>query len=154
MSSNNPIKLIFFSMCGAAYLKNGLRSILKAMDVNGSKLMSQLLFVMLAIMVSIITLNHIGLETDIITNNLFLIIGSILASFAIAFGLGSRDIIFRLLLGYYSKRNFRIGQNILIDGNKGIIESIDNIAFVVIFEDKKVVYPIKYISNRSIEILN
>lgn len=124
------------------------------MDVNGSKLMSQLLFVMLAIMVSIITLNHIGLETDIITNNLFLIIGSILASFAIAFGLGSRDIIFRLLLGYYSKRNFRIGQNILIDGNKGIIESIDNIAFVVIFEDKKVVYPIKYISNRSIEILN
>lgn len=141
-------------MCGAAYLKNGLRSILKAMDVNGSKLMSQLLFVMLAIMVSIITLNHIGLETDIITNNLFLIIGSILASFAIAFGLGSRDIIFRLLLGYYSKRNFRIGQNILIDGNKGIIESIDNIAFVVIFEDKKVVYPIKYISNRSIEILN
>jgi hypothetical protein len=141
-------------MCGAAYLKNGLRSILKAMDVNGSKLMSQLLFVMLAIMVSIITLNHIGLETDIITNNLFLIIGSILASFTIAFGLGSRDIIFRLLLGYYSKRNFRIGQNILIDGNKGIIESIDNITFVVIFEDKKVVYPIKYISNRSIEILN
>lgn len=124
------------------------------MDVNGSKLMSQLLFVMLAIMVSIITLNHIGLETDIITNNLFLIIGSILASFIIAFGLGSRDIIFRLLLGYYSKRNFRIGQNILIDGNKGIIESIDNITFVVIFEDKKVVYPIKYISNRSIEILN
>jgi hypothetical protein len=141
-------------MCGAAYLKNGLRSILKAMDVNGSKLMSQLLFVMLAIMVSIITLNHIGLETDIITNNLFLIIGTILASFTIAFGLGSRDIIFRLLLGYYSKRNFRIGQNILIDGNKGIIESIDNITFVVIFEDKKVVYPIKYISNRSIEILN
>lgn len=59
-------------MYGAAYLKNGLRSILKAMDVNGSKLMSQLLFVMLAIMVSIITLNHIGLETDIITNNLLL----------------------------------------------------------------------------------
>ena len=99
------------------------------------------------------TLNHIGLETDIITNNLFLIIGSILASFTIAFGLGSKDIIYRLLLGYYSKRNFKIGQKILIDGNIGVIESIDNIAFVVIIDEKKIVYPIKYISNKSIEIL-
>jgi hypothetical protein len=138
---------------GAAYLKKGLRSILKAMDINGSHGISQLLFITLSLMVSIMTLNHIGLETDIITNNLLLITGSILASFALAFGLGSKDIIYRLLLGYYSKRNFQIGQKILIDGNKGIIESIDNIAFVVAFEDKKIVYPIKYISNKNIEIL-
>lgn len=146
--------IFVIGLYGAAYLKNSLRSILKAINVNGSKVISQLLFVILSLMISIITLNHIGLKTDIVTNNLFLISGSILASFTIAFGLGSKDIIFRLLLGFYSKRNFQVGQKIMIDGNKGIIESIDNITFVVAFENRKIVYPIKYISNKNIEILN
>jgi len=146
--------IFVLGLYGAAYLKNSLRSFLKVIDVNGSKLISQILFVVLSLMVFIITLNHIGLNTDIVTNNLFLILGSVLAAFTIAFGLGSKDIILRLLLGFYSKRNFQLGQTIIIDGNKGVIKSIDNITLVVAFEDRKIVYPIKYVSNKNIEILN
>lgn len=141
-------------MYGAAYLKKSIRSLLKAIDINGSKVISQIVFIILTVVVSIMTFNQIGLNTEIITNNLFLIVGAILASFAIAFGLGSKDVILRLLLGFYSKRNFKVGQQIIIDGNKGVIKSIDSITLVVAFDDKKIIYPIKYISNSKIEILN
>jgi hypothetical protein len=44
-------------------------------------------------------------------SNLTLIVGSILLAFNIAFGLGSKDLIKRLLFGYYSPKNLQIGEN-------------------------------------------
>ena len=146
--------LIFvLGIYGANYLKKSLRTLLKAVDINGSKAISNILFIILVIMVSIMALNQAGFNTDIITNNLFLIMGAILAAFTIAFGFGSRDIVYRLLLGFYSKRNFAVGQKIVVDEKEGVIDAIDNISMVVVFNDSKVVYPIKYITNRKIEIL-
>lgn len=145
--------LIFvFGIYGANYLKKTLRTLLKAVDISGSKAISNILFIILVVMVSIMSLNQAGFNTDIITNNLFLILGAVLASFTIAFGFGSRDIVYRLLLGFYSKRNFTVGQRIVIDEKEGVIDAIDNISMVVVFNGNKVVYPIKYIANRKIEI--
>ena len=147
--------LIFvLGIYGANYLKKTLRTLLKAIDINGSKVISNILFLILVVMVSIMALNQAGFNTDIITNNLFLILGAILASFTIAFGFGSRDIVYRLLLGFYSKRNFSVGQKIVLDDKEGVIDAIDNISMVVVFNDAKVVYPIKYISNKKIEIID
>ncbi len=150
----SALVIFIFGIYGATYLKKSIQSLLKAIDINGSKAISQIIFIVLALMVSIMALNQLGLNTEIVTSNLFLILGAILAAFTIAFGLGSRDIIFRLLLGFYSKRNFNVGQRILIDGEEGIIVSIENISMVVSFANKKVVYPVKYITNKKIEILD
>ncbi|WP_223033541.1 mechanosensitive ion channel family protein [Hanstruepera marina] len=147
--------LIFvLGIYGANYLKKTLRTLLKAVDINGSKAISNILFLILVVMVSIMALDQAGFNTDIITNNLFLILGAVLASFTIAFGFGSRDIVYRLLLGFYSKRNFYVGQKIVVDEKQGVIYAIDNISMVVVFNDAKVVYPIKHITNKKIEILD
>ena len=147
--------LIFvLGIYGANYLKKTLRTLLKAIDINGSKVISNILFLILVVMVSIMALNQAGFNTDIITNNLFLILGAVLAAFTISFGFGSRDIVYRLLLGFYSKRNFSVGQKIVVDEREGVIDAIDNISMVVVFNDAKVVYPIKYISNKKIEIID
>lgn len=148
----SALLIFILGIYGANYLKKTLRTLLKAIDINGSKAISNILFIILVVMVSIMALNQAGFNTDIITNNLFLILGAILASFTIAFGFGSRDIVYRLLLGFYSKRNFSVGQRIVIDDKEGVIDAIDNISMVVIFNDTKVVYPIKYVSNKKIEI--
>lgn len=150
----SALLIFILGVYGANYLKKTLRTLLKAIDINGSKAISNILFTILTVMVSIMALNQAGFNTDIITNNLFLILGAILGSFTIALGLGSRDIVYRLLLGFYSKRNFSIGQKVVIDDREGVIDAIDNISMVVVFKDAKIVYPIKYISNRKIEIID
>ncbi|KJD36264.1 small-conductance mechanosensitive channel [Tamlana sedimentorum] len=148
------LAIFIFGIYGANYLKESIRSLLKAVDVGGSKAISQVVFILVALMVSILALNQAGLDTEIITKNIFLILGAILAAFTIAFGLGSRDIILRLLLGFYSKKNFKVGQRVSIDGEEGVIIAIESISMVIRFADKKVVYPIKYISNKKIEIID
>ncbi|KJD33054.1 hypothetical protein PK35_08795 [Tamlana nanhaiensis] len=148
------LAIFVFGIYGANYLKESVRSLIKAIDVGGSKAISNVVFILLAIMVSILALNQAGLDTEIITKNIFLILGAALAAFTIAFGLGSRDIILRLLLGFYSKKSFKVGQKISIDGEEGVIIAIESISVIVRFADKKVVYPIKYISNKKIEIID
>lgn len=150
----SALLIFILGIYGANYLKKTLRTLLKAIDINGSKVISNILFLILVVMVSIMALNQAGFNTDIITNNLFLILGAVLAAFTISFGFGSRDIVYRLLLGFYSKRNFSVGQKIVLDEREGVIDAIDNISMVVVFNDAKVVYPIKYISNKKIEIID
>lgn len=149
----SAIIILIFGLYGANYVKKSVRGLLKAMDINGSKLISNIIFVLLSVIVCILVLNQAGFNTDIITNNLFLILGAFLASFALAFGLGSRDIILRLLLGFYSRKHFYVGQRIIIEEKEGVIIAISDISLVVAFEDKKIVYPVKYIANNKIEII-
>ena len=95
-----------------------------------------------------------AIVTDIISNNISYIIGAALISATIAIGLGSRDIVYRLILGFYTKKNLQIGMKIQIDETIGVIESIDNICMVVKTENEKIVFPIKKINNSEIKVLN
>ncbi len=146
--------LIFFvGIYLASYFKNALRRVLHSFDVGGANAISSIVFYVFLIITAIITLNHLGINTDIITNNLTIILGAALAAFSLALGLGSRDIIQRLLFGFYSRKNLEIGQKIKIGNQEGTIVSIDNISLVLQSETQKIIYPIKKIVNKKIQII-
>src|SRR5690606_13130995 len=113
--------ILIFGLYGASYLKKSIRNLLKVVGVSGSKAISNIVFILLFIMICIMAMDQAGINTDIITNNINLILGAVMASFAISFGLGARDVVFRLLLGFYTKRNYNIGQKIIIDEKVGVI---------------------------------
>jgi hypothetical protein len=145
--------LIFvFGVYIASLIKKAIKNTFKSLELNGSNLVSNIAFYLIVIIVSITALNQAGIDTTIITNNLTLILGSILISFTIAFGLGSRDVILRLLFGFYSRRNFEIGQHIKIKKFEGIIQKIDNICITIKTNEGVVVLPIKDFVNKKIEI--
>ncbi len=138
----------------ANYIKNIIKGLIKSIDLNGAKIISNVIFYIILIFTIITSLNQAGVNTDLITNNLSLILGSIFLTLAIAFGLGSKDVIYRLLLSFYTNRNFEIGQRIIIDEEvKGTIISINNICMIVQTETEKVVYPIKMVTNKKIRII-
>ena len=148
--------LIIFSV--GIYIANMVRKTLfamfKSLDLTGGNLVGNIVFYCIAIIVSVTALNQAGVNTDLITNNITIILGAILASFTIAFGLGSKDVINRLLFGYYSRKNLQIGNTIVLEGIKGVIESIDNICLVLVTDKGKLVIPIKDVVNSKIEIIS
>ena len=125
--------------------KRAIHSMFKSLDLTGGNLVANIAFYLIVVFISIAALDQAGIDTSILKSNLTLIIGSILLSFTIAFGLGSRDVIKRLLFGYYSRKNFEIGERIKVKEIEGVIISIDNICIVVLTADGKVVLPIKEI---------
>ncbi|PZD78233.1 mechanosensitive ion channel domain-containing protein [Mesonia sp. K7] len=138
----------------ANFIKVSVRNILKSFDINGSKTISLLVFYFLAIMVSITALNHAGVETELITNNLFLIIGAFLVAFAIAFGLGSKEVVYKLLIGFYSRKNIAVGDFIKIDEIEGMVLAIENISLKVkTVDNKTVIIPVANLGEKNVEIL-
>ncbi len=134
--------------------KKAIHSMFKSLELTGGNLVANIAFYLIVVFISIAALDQAGIDTSIIKSNLTLIIGSVLLSFTIAFGLGSRDVIKRLLFGYYSRKNFQIGQKIKIKEIEGVIESIDNICVVIVTANGKMVFPIKEVVDEIVLVKN
>jgi hypothetical protein len=133
--------------------KKAIQSMFKSLELTGGNLIANIAFYLIVVFISLAALDQAGIDTSVIKNNLTLVIGSILLSFTIAFGLGSRDIIKRLLFGYYSRKNLEIGQKIRLEDLEGVIISIDNICMILQTAERKIVIPIKDVADAKIEIL-
>ena len=138
----------------ANMVKKALSSMFKSLELTGGNLVGNIAFYIIAIIVTVTALNQAGVNTDLITNNLSIILGAILASFTIAFGLGSRDVIQRLLFGYYTRKNLQQGDKVVINGIEGVVDSVDNICAVLTTKKGKLVLPIKEIVDNKIEIIS
>lgn len=136
----------------ASLVKKAIVDTFKSLEISGSNLVSNIVFYAIVVVVSITALNQAGINTEIITSNLTLILGSVLVSFTIAFGLGARDVVLRLLFGFYSKRNFEIGQRIKTKKFEGTIQAIDNICITIKTEEGILVMPIKKFVDQEIKI--
>lgn len=137
----------------ASLVRTTIRTVMKSLGDGVSNIVGTVVFYVILIFVGVTSLEQIGVNTGIITSNITLIFGSVLITFTISFGLGSKDIVTRLLLGFYAKKSFGIGDKIDVDGKIGVIESIDSIHITVASENETIVYPIKFISDRNIKIL-
>lgn len=138
----------------ANLVKNAIISAFKAINISGGGVIGNIVFLAITIMISITALNQAMINTDVITNNLTLIFGSLLLVLTIAFGLGSKDIVERLLFGFYSRKNIVTGMHIKIGDKEGVVESIDNISLILKTENEKLIIPIKEVNNKIIEIKN
>lgn len=137
----------------AAFIKNSLNSLFQAMDLVYGKLISQIVYYILAIIITITSLNQAGVDTSIITNNLTVVLAAFLLTITLALGLGSRGIVDSLLHTFYSKKRFEVGQMVkLQDGEEGVIVAIDSIYYSIDIGDEILVIPIKKLSEQTTRI--
>lgn len=135
-------------------VKKAIQGMFKSLELTGGNLLGNIAFYLIVIFLSISALDQAGVDTSIIKSNLTLIIGAILFAFTLAFGLGARDAVARLLFGYYSRKNIEIGKRVKIDGVEGVVVAIDNICMTVATVEGKIILPIKHVVDSKIEVIN
>ena len=148
----SAIVLFMVGIYIANFIRKAIFGMFNSLELNGPKIMSNLVFYGLVAIITITALNQAGVDTAIITNNLTLIIGSFLLTFSIAFGLGSKDIIQRLLLSFYTRKNYAIGDKIKFKTTEGTIEAIDNICLTLKTTNGKIIIPINELIENQVEI--
>lgn len=136
----------------ANVIKKGLKSFFESMDLSGSKIISQVVFFLLLIFITITALNQAGVDTEIITSNITMILAAFLFAFSLAFGLGAQKVVGDLLRTFYTRKTYEIGQKIEFNGTKGEVESIDGITVTIKTEKEKLVIPIKDIVESQVKI--
>ncbi|WP_298533591.1 mechanosensitive ion channel domain-containing protein [uncultured Algibacter sp.] len=136
----------------ANFVKKTIKSFFESMDLSGAKLISQIVFMLLLVFISVTTLNQAGVDTAIITSNITLILGAFLLAFALAFGLGAQKVVGELLKTFYARKTYEIGQKIEFGDINGEVESINHITVTLKTKQGKLVVPIKDIVESQVSI--
>ncbi|MEQ8417319.1 MAG: mechanosensitive ion channel [Imperialibacter sp.] len=137
----------------ANFIRKGLKGIFDSFSVASGSIVSGFAFYVILVIITLTALSQAGIDTTIITSNVTLILGGIMLSFALSFGLGSRDVLANILSSYYTKNNFEAGQSIRIGTSEGEIEKIDNISCVLKTKTGKVVIPVKRLISEEVVIV-
>lgn len=148
----SAIVILVVGLYVASRLRSTLVKLFKSMAFTGSKIVSSIVYYIMAIFVIITALNHAGVDTTIITNNFTIILGAFLLAFALGLGLGSRDVAASLLKTYFARKKYNIGDEIKFDGVLGTIESIDHMFMTLKTANGRLVIPIDKIVENEVEV--
>ncbi len=136
----------------ANLIKKGLKSFFESMNLSGAKIISQVVFFLILIFVTITALNQAGVNTEIITSNITMILAAFLVAFALAFGLGAQRIVGELLKTFYARKTYEIGQKIEFNGIEGEVEAIEGMSVTLKTGKGKLIVPIKDIVESQVSI--
>ena len=152
----NLLAGILFFIVGI-YLASFIRDIIKgttgSLGISIGKLVGNIVFYILVILVSLTSLQQAGTDTSIINANFLIIIGTIFGAAAISYGIASKDILANILASFFGKRSFKVGQIIEFNGVKGKILEINSINIVLEKnENEHIVIPAKKLINEEIVV--
>jgi len=149
------LALIFFIIGTyiAGFVRDFIRAATTSLGISTGRMVSSFVYYLLLIMVALTALRQGGMDTTIITNNLFLILGTILLAGAISYGFASREVLENILATFYSRKTFHIGQHIEIDGEEGEIIAVSTINVTLKKENgEQVVIPAQMLIKNKVKI--
>ena len=145
------IILIFGTLLADA-IKNVVLAALESLGIPSAKLISAFLFYFLFINVVISAIAQADINTGFLEQNLSIVIGGIVAAFAIGYGLASKDMVANFLGSFYTQGKVKEGDTITIDGITGLVVEIDRNSLIMESEGREVVVPLSMIMKEKIEI--
>ena len=122
------VALFIIGLYIASFIRKALKGLFDSIALNGSKAISSIVYYIIVILFTITALNQADIDTTIISNNLILIIGGAVLTVVIALGIGSIQVVQRLLLTYHIRKNYAVGDQIKIGEISGEIIAIDSIS--------------------------
>ena len=138
----------------ATFIRGIISAATSSMGVSTGNIISSFIFYFLATMITLTSLQQAGINTDIITSNIFIILGAVLVAGGIAYGFAARELLTNILSGYFSRSKYEIGQRIRINDVEGEITHLDNISVTVQTANDMVVVPIKKLVENDVHILS
>lgn len=144
--------IVTLGLLFASFVKKSLQSLFESMELSGGKLLSQLVFLLLMVLISVTALNQAEINTEIITSNIKMILAAFLLAFALAFGLGAKNVIEKVLNTFYTRKLYEVGMVIEFNGIRGEVESINSISVTLKTKEGKLVVPIKDIVESQVSI--
>ena len=82
----------------------------------------------IVVMVVVVTLEQLGVDTQILVTVITVTVAAITAGMGLAFALGSRDIVSAILAGHYLRQTLPEGEPVEVGGRRGIVDQIGPIA--------------------------
>ncbi len=152
------VAAILFFIVGiyvASFVRDVIKGTTTSLGISVGMTLSNVVYYILLVLISLTALDQAGIDTQILHSNSLLILGTVLITAAISYGLASKDMLANILGSYVGKRSFKIGQTIEMDGVKGEILEINSVNLVIQTQgNTKVVIPTNKLMTNKVTILD
>ena len=150
------IGILFFFV--GSYMASFIRDIIKgaseSLGLSAGNLFGNIVYYFLMVVVALTALKQAEFNTSLLESNLVLIIGSILLAGSISYGIASRDVLQNILASFFSRKTFKEGQVIEIDGIRGQIIQVSNMSVIIVGDnEEKTVIPANELITKKVKIL-
>jgi len=144
--------LLIVGLIVADFIKGLVLTTLTGLGIPSAKLIATFVFYFIFITILISALAQAGINTDLINNNLSMILGGGVLAFALGYGFAAKDMMSNYLASFYTKEKFTIGDNISVEEVSGNIVDMDNSSLTLQSDSKKVIIPLSKITAEKVTI--
>jgi hypothetical protein len=138
----------------ASLVRDFIRSATGSLGISTGRILSTVIYYVLFIMVILTALEQAKVDTRLLSTNLLMIIGAILLAASISYGYASREVLSNILASFFNKRNFHKGMVIEVDGIRGMVVEMSNVAITIQVSDtEKVVIPSHQLMTTKVKII-
>ncbi len=148
----SALALFIIGLYIANFIRKATKGLFESLNLSGVNVLSSIVFYIIVVFFTIAALNQASIDTSIIANNITIILASILLTVAIGVGLGSRDVVKKLLFTYYARKSYNVGDKIKVGDISGEIVAIDSVSVTLKTQTSKIVIPIVEMTETKVEI--
>jgi len=123
-----------------------------AMAISAGRIIGNFVFYFLLILISITSLQQIGIATEVITNGILIAMAAIFMAFALGYGFASKDIMANVLASFYGRDKFMVGQTIRVGEVTGKIIKLDSTSVTLDAGDRRIILPLSKLLNSTVEV--
>ena len=136
----------------ADFIKNITLSTCSSLGIPSGRIIANFIFYLVFLTLTISALQQAGIATDLIRDNVVVLIAGLMFAFALGYGLASKDTMANFLASFYVRKKIKIGDMVSIDDVKGRVVGMDTSSLSLKEGDKTVVMPLRIVSSKNVVI--
>jgi hypothetical protein len=108
----------------ARLVRNLVSSAAAAADIAEAPRLGTLAQGVVALVVGVISLEQLGVETEVVVTMITAVLGALTVTIGIAFALGARPVMTHILAGHFLRQSLPSGGSVEIGGERGVVERV------------------------------
>lgn len=129
-----------------------VETLCKSFNIAAGKLISMGVFFFLSFISVILALGQAGINTKLLESSFNIMVAGLVLAFSIGYGIASKEILLNILSSIYSRKKFREGDIVEIQGVKGTIIRMDNTTLVLSSEGNEVSFPLRVLQTEKVTL--
>lgn len=144
--------LLVIGILFAELIRKVVYTALKSLNVPSANLVSTFIFYFLFINFALSALDQAEINTEILSQNISILIGGAVLAFAIGYGFASKESVSNFLSSFYTKGKINVGDNVTLEGVTGVITDMDSNSLTITNDTGKTILPLSTITRNKIHI--
>lgn len=131
-----------------------VETLCKSFNIAAGKLISMGVFFFLSFISVILALGQAGINTKLLESSFNIMVAGLVLAFSIGYGIASKEILLNILSSIYSRKKFREGDLVEVQGVKGTIIRMDNTTLVLNSEGNEVSFPLRVLQTEKVTLFH